>query len=116
METLQGIEAYSHAWIIFQFHANTDLRESGKTKVRPPRANGQKIGQMSTRSPHRPNAIGLSLVKIDGIDYKQRRFYISALDLVHGTPVYGKRLDLLLPLSIYIYSIKISSFSYFSTK
>lgn len=92
METLQGIEAYSHAWIIFQFHANTDFQGSGKTKVRPPRAKGEKIGQMATRSPHRPNPIGLSLVKIDGIDYKKKRLFISGLDLVNGTPVYGKRL------------------------
>jgi tRNA-Thr(GGU) m(6)t(6)A37 methyltransferase TsaA len=90
METLQGIDQYSHAWIIFQFHANTDFQGSGKTKVRPPRAHGEKIGQMATRSPHRPNAIGLSLVKVDGIDYKKKRLNISGLDLVHGTPVYGK--------------------------
>ena len=90
METLVGIEEYSHAWIIFQFHANTDVQGSTKTKVRPPRApQGKKIGQMATRSPHRPNAIGLSLVKIDGIDYKKKRLHISGLDLVNGTPVYG---------------------------
>ncbi len=89
METLSGIELYSHAWIIFCFHANTDCQSlSVKTKVRPPRAGGLKVGSMATRSPHRPNPIGLSLVKILGIDEKSKRLHIAALDLVNGTPVY----------------------------
>lgn len=91
METLSGMELYSHAWIIFQFHANTDIAAfSSKTKVRPPRAGGLKVGQLATRSPHRPNPLGLSLVKITGIDTKHKRLEIAALDLVNGTPVYGK--------------------------
>jgi|AntRauTorckE5430_2_1112549.scaffolds.fasta_scaffold00598_6 tRNA-Thr(GGU) m(6)t(6)A37 methyltransferase TsaA len=89
METLSGIENYSHAWIIFTFHANTDVQSrSVKTKVKPPRAGGIKVGSMATRSPHRPNNIGLSLVKITGIDHKKKRLHIAALDLVNGTPVY----------------------------
>jgi tRNA-Thr(GGU) m(6)t(6)A37 methyltransferase TsaA len=89
METLLGIETYSHAWIIFCFHANTDLQSKTlKTKVKPPRAGGIKVGSMATRSPHRPNNIGLSLVKITGIDHKKKRLHIAALDLVNGTPVY----------------------------
>lgn len=89
METLSGIETYSHAWIIFCFHANTDLQsKSVKTKVKPPRGGGIKVGSMATRSPHRPNNIGLSLVKITGIDHKKKRLHIAALDLVNGTPVY----------------------------
>eukprot|EP00546_Thalassionema_frauenfeldii_P016195 CAMPEP_0178902998 /NCGR_PEP_ID=MMETSP0786-20121207/4916_1 /TAXON_ID=186022 /ORGANISM="Thalassionema frauenfeldii, Strain CCMP 1798" /LENGTH=297 /DNA_ID=CAMNT_0020574327 /DNA_START=105 /DNA_END=998 /DNA_ORIENTATION=+ len=88
METLDGIENYSHAWIIFEFHANTDLSSSQKTKIRPPRAGGIKVGQLSTRSPHRPNALGLSLVVVERLDRSCKRFYISAIDLVNGTPVY----------------------------
>ena len=88
METLDGIEQYSHAWIIFEFHANTDLAANRKTKIRPPRGGGVKVGQLATRSPHRPNPIGLSLVKVERLDLTNRRFYISALDLVNGTPVY----------------------------
>jgi len=89
IETLSGIENYSHAWIIFSFHANTDIQSlSVKTKVKPPRAGGIKVGSMATRSPHRPNNIGLSLVKITGVDHKRKRLHISALDLVNGTPVY----------------------------
>jgi putative methyltransferase, YaeB/AF_0241 family len=89
IETLSGIENYSHAWIIFSFHANTDIQSlSVKTKVKPPRGGGIKVGSMATRSPHRPNNIGLSLVKITGIDHKRKRLHIAALDLVNGTPVY----------------------------
>ena len=89
LETLSGIEAYSHAWVLFWFHANTDCQTlSVKTKVRPPRAGGIKVGCMATRSPHRPNPIGLSLVKVVGLDEKKKRLYIAGLDLVNGTPVY----------------------------
>lgn len=88
-ETIDGMDSYSHCWIIFSFHANTNNPGSNKkTKVRPPRAGGVKVGQLATRSPHRPNNIGLSLVKVDYVDKKTRRLYISALDLVNGTPVY----------------------------
>lgn len=89
METLSGIDLYSHAWVLFCFHANTDCQSlSVKTKVRPPRAGGLKVGNMATRSPHRPNPIGLSLVKILSVDEKKKRLHIAALDLVNGTPVY----------------------------
>ena len=59
-----------------------------KTKIRPPRGNGLKVGMLATRSPHRPNNIGLSLVKISHLDKKHKRLHITALDLVNGTPVY----------------------------
>mmetsp|Transcript_18210 Transcript_18210/g.22303 ORF Transcript_18210/g.22303 Transcript_18210/m.22303 type:complete len:364 (-) Transcript_18210:183-1274(-) len=89
IETLSGIENYSHAWVLFCFHANTDCQSlSLKTKVRPPRAKGIKVGCMATRSPHRPNPIGLSLVKLLSLDEKKKRLYIAAIDLVNGTPVY----------------------------
>jgi len=89
MEVLSGIDLFSHAWIIFQFHANTDISSmSSKTKVRPPRAGGLKVGQLATRSPHRPNSLGLSLVRIISVDNKKKRLEIAALDLVNGTPVY----------------------------
>jgi tRNA-Thr(GGU) m(6)t(6)A37 methyltransferase TsaA len=87
-EVLEGIDEYSHVWIIFGFHANTSLATSRKTKVRPPRGGGIKVGQLSTRSPHRPNPIGLSLVKLDRWEPSTRRLFLSALDLVNGTPVY----------------------------
>jgi tRNA-Thr(GGU) m(6)t(6)A37 methyltransferase TsaA len=87
-ESLEGIDEYSHLWVIFQFHENTSLETSKKTKIRPPRAGGIKVGQLSTRSPHRPNDLGLSLVTLDRWEPSTRRLYIKALDLVDGTPVY----------------------------
>ncbi|CAB9504724.1 Putative S-adenosylmethionine-dependent methyltransferase RcsF [Seminavis robusta] len=90
MEALDGMEDYSHLWILFGFHANTTSATTSNTKkakVRPPRA-PHKVGQLATRSPHRPNPIGLSLVKMERLDTKLKRVHISALDLVHGTPVY----------------------------
>uniref|UniRef100_A0A3P8VIC8 tRNA methyltransferase O n=1 Tax=Cynoglossus semilaevis TaxID=244447 RepID=A0A3P8VIC8_CYNSE len=62
---LVGLEQYSHVWVIFLFHKNGHL--SYKAKVKPPRLNGQRVGVYSTRSPHRPNALGLTLAKLDGI-------------------------------------------------
>ena len=88
METVEGLDQYSHLWVIFKFHANTDLATSKKTKIRPPRGGGIRVGQLATRSPHRPNALGLSLVKIERLDEKNKRLHISALDIVNGTPVY----------------------------
>ena len=87
-EALDGIDSYSHLWIIFQFHENTSLATSKKSKIRPPRGGGIKVGQLSTRSPHRPNPLGLSLVTLDGWEPSTRRLHIRALDLVDGTPVY----------------------------
>eukprot|EP00980_Cylindrotheca_fusiformis_P019272 scaffold6591_cov106-Cylindrotheca_fusiformis.AAC.2 len=87
-EAVDGIEEYSHIWVIFQFHANTSLATSKKSKIRPPRGGGRKVGMLATRSPHRPNALGLSLVKMDRWEPSTRRLYINALDLCNGTPVY----------------------------
>ena len=88
VEALDGIGSYSHVWIIFAFHVNTNTFHK-KTKVRPPRAtDNQKVGQLATRSPHRPNPLGLSLVKMERLDTKLKRLHISGIDLVHGTPVY----------------------------
>ena len=88
---LEGIDDYSHVWILFQFHANTNLpkqnNKTPKTKIQPPRC-PYKVGQLATRSPHRPNPIGLSLVRVEHWNAQQRRLHISGLDLVHGTPVF----------------------------
>lgn len=91
MACIDGLQHYSHAWLVFEFHANTDSHRSGilkRTKVKPPRGGGIKVGQLATRSPHRPNPIGLSLVTVVRMDESDRRLHISALDLVHGTPIY----------------------------
>lgn len=62
---LQGLEEFSHMWILFHFHRNDSTHI--KAKVAPPRLNGVRTGVFATRSPHRPSPIGLSLVKIDKI-------------------------------------------------
>ena len=87
-EVLDGISEYSHIWIIFSFHENTNLTTSKKTKIRPPRGNGIKVGQLATRSPHRPNPIGLSVVELEAWNKSKRQLIIRGFDLVNGTPVY----------------------------
>uniref|UniRef100_A0A8C0T0F6 tRNA methyltransferase O n=3 Tax=Canis lupus TaxID=9612 RepID=A0A8C0T0F6_CANLF len=64
--SLMGLEQFSHVWILFVFHKNGHL--SCKAKVQPPRLNGAKTGVFSTRSPHRPNAIGLTLAKLEKLE------------------------------------------------
>ncbi|KAG7459042.1 hypothetical protein MATL_G00227060 [Megalops atlanticus] len=80
---LTGLEHYSHVWIIFLFHKNGHL--SYKAKVKPPRLNGQRIGVFSTRSPHRPNALGLTLATLDKVSGDT--LYLSGIDMIAGTPV-----------------------------
>ncbi|XP_024416023.2 tRNA (adenine(37)-N6)-methyltransferase isoform X1 [Desmodus rotundus] len=81
--SLMGLEQFSHVWILFVFHKNGHL--SCKAKVQPPRLNGAKTGVFSTRSPHRPNAIGLTLAKLEKVD--GGAVYLSGIDMIHGTPV-----------------------------
>lgn len=82
--SLQGLEGYSHLWVIFGFHLNKSSRFHAK--VHPPRLEGKTMGLFATRTPHRPNPVGLSLVTIkslraDGIE-------ITGGDLADGTPIY----------------------------
>uniref|UniRef100_A0A8C4TJ18 tRNA (adenine(37)-N6)-methyltransferase n=1 Tax=Erpetoichthys calabaricus TaxID=27687 RepID=A0A8C4TJ18_ERPCA len=81
--SLIGLHQYSHVWIIFVFHKNGHMNY--KAKVKPPRLNGMKTGIFSTRSPHRPNAIGLTLAKLEQI--KGDTIYLSGIDMIQGTPV-----------------------------
>ena len=81
--SLQGLEEFSHLWIIFLFHKNTNHRFHAK--VHPPRLLGESKGVFATRSPHRPNPIGLSLVKLEKIE--NGIIFIKEIDLIDGTPV-----------------------------
>lgn len=81
--SLMGLEEFSHVWILFVFHKNGHLNY--KAKVQPPRLNGAKTGVFSTRSPHRPNAIGLTLAKLEKVEGGV--IYLSGIDMIHGTPV-----------------------------
>jgi tRNA-Thr(GGU) m(6)t(6)A37 methyltransferase TsaA len=82
---LEGLEEFSHIWLIFVFHANTNA--AIHAKVKPPRLGGKSIGVFATRTPHRPVPIGLSVARLDRIDFATATLYLSGADLVHGTPV-----------------------------
>ena len=87
-EALRGLEDFSHLWIIFVFHQN--LQQGWKPTVRPPRLGGNKrMGVFATRSPFRPNPIGLSVVELKGIKKQGRQWTlrIAGGDLVDGTPI-----------------------------
>lgn len=81
--SLQGLDQFTHLWIFFVFHLNGS--KGFNAKVHPPRMNGESTGVFATRSPHRPNPIGLSLVKIKKVHAD--RIEIDGVDLVNGTPV-----------------------------
>ncbi|TDH73578.1 hypothetical protein CCR75_003779 [Bremia lactucae] len=88
--SFESLEQFSHLWVLFIFHENTNLvtkaqKTTFSAKIAPPRLNGKKVGLFSTRTPHRPNSIGLSVVKIESI--QDRYIEISGHDLVSGTPV-----------------------------
>ncbi|EFJ24236.1 hypothetical protein SELMODRAFT_271086 [Selaginella moellendorffii] len=90
---LDGIEQYSHCWLIYVFHENTDLHNlwelsshrDFKAKVRVPRLNGAKLGVFATRTPHRPCPIGLTVAKVERLEHGI--LMLSGADLVDGTPV-----------------------------
>ena len=87
-EAFTGLESFSHIWVIFVFHQCQ--RENWKATVRPPRLGGnQRVGVFASRSTFRPNPIGLSVVKFDGLLRRQAGLYlqISGVDLLDGTPV-----------------------------
>ena len=82
-DTLRGIESFSHLWIIYWCHKSDSWRET----IRPPRLGGkEKVGFLATRSPHRPNPIGLSVVKFEGVD-ENFNLIISGMDILNETPV-----------------------------
>lgn len=82
-QALAGLSGYSHVWIVFVFHLNKSARYHAK--VHPPRMNGESIGVFATRSPHRPNPIGLSLVEV--IEIQTDKIIFAGADLVDGTPI-----------------------------
>ncbi|XP_043789285.1 tRNA (adenine(37)-N6)-methyltransferase [Apis laboriosa] len=80
---LEGLQDFSHLWVLFYFHRNESTHV--RAKVAPPRLNGTKTGVFSTRSPHRPCPIGLSLVKITSIE--NYTIYFEGVDMVDQSPV-----------------------------
>ncbi len=88
-EVLRGLEGCSHVWLLFGFHLN--VANGWSPTVRPPRLGGnRRMGVFATRSPFRPNPVGLSAVTLEGIldDGTRRGLLLGNHDLVDGTPVY----------------------------
>lgn len=88
-EALRGIEEFSHLWLIWAF--DRAEREGWSPTVRPPRLGGnQRVGVFATRSPYRPNAIGLSCVKLLSVEKGSEGtiLKVAGADLMNGTPIY----------------------------
>ena len=81
--SLIGLEGFSHVWLLWVFHADSGV--AIKAKVAPPRLGGTRVGVFSTRSPHRPANIGLTLAKVEEV--KGDTVTLSGIDLINGTPV-----------------------------
>lgn len=104
---LEGLSSYSHCWVVYVFHQNTNLQREGRTtakrrqtkgriplwqglcmKVAPPRCPDRdlRVGVLACRTPHRPNPVGLSLARIVRIDAAAGEVVFAGLDVVDGTP------------------------------
>ena len=85
---LDGLQNFSHVWITFAFHGS--LQQGWKKKVKPPRLGGRKqVGVFASRSPHRPNFLGLSVLKLEAIHTgKPVSLSVSGIDLLDETPVF----------------------------
>ncbi len=104
-EAVKGLSEFTHIWVLFIFHLNSNTAQQKRTmestspspyifpsKISPPALGGKKVGVLSTRTPHRPNPIGFTLCRLDRIELPSRhskttKLWVSALDLVEGTPV-----------------------------
>lgn len=87
-DMLRGIDEFSHLWLIFRFHETAD--KGWSPLVRPPRLGGnERKGVFATRATFRPNGLGLSVVKLDGVVRRQGKLclQLSGIDLLDGTPV-----------------------------
>lgn len=88
-EAVRGLEEFSHIWLIWQFHQAQ--RAEWSPTVRPPRLGGNtRMGVFATRSPFRPNPVGLSSVRLEGVEYDPKRgpvLHVAGADLMDGTPI-----------------------------
>ena len=83
-DALSGLDGWEYAWVLFVFHRNVEQGRGWRPKVQPPRADA-KVGVFATRSPHRPNPIGMSVVKLERVE--GRVVHVRDVDLLDGTPV-----------------------------
>ena len=89
-DAVRGLDEFSHIWLVWQF--SRAVREDWSPTVRPPRLGGnQRIGVFATRSPFRPNALGLSSVRLERVEYTKELgpvLHVAGADLMDGTPIY----------------------------
>ena len=88
-QALLHLEKFSHLWLVFVFHQ--DMDKPWRPTIRPPRLDApRKVGLFASRSPHRPNPIGISAVKLESIDLQAPggiEIHVSGVDLLDGTPI-----------------------------
>ena len=103
-EALRGLEGFSHIWLIWQF--SRAVREGWSPTVRPPRLGGnRRMGVFATRSPFRPNALGLSSVRLDRVELDPALgpvLHVSGADLMDGTPIFD--IKPYLPYRLFVYN------------
>lgn len=91
-DALRGLEGFSHIWLIWEFSANRRSSGEWQPTVRPPRLGGNAhMGVFATRSPFRPNPLGLSCVKVSSVELDSQDgpvIYVTGADLMDGTPIY----------------------------
>lgn len=92
-DAVRGLEEFSHIWLLWQFSENLDDEGNSRWSptVRPPRLGGnRRKGVFATRSPFRPNPIGMSCVKLDKITFEEKGpvLHVTGADMVDGTPLY----------------------------
>lgn len=89
-QAVRELETFSHIWLIWEF--SQAVRDTWSPTVRPPRLGGNKrVGVFASRSPFRPNPLGLSSVKLEGIEYHRELgpvLHVSGVDLMDGTPIF----------------------------
>jgi tRNA-Thr(GGU) m(6)t(6)A37 methyltransferase TsaA len=83
-DALDGLASWQYVWVLFVFHKNVEQARGWKSKVLPPRSD-RKQGVFATRSPHRPNPIGLTATRIEGVEGLV--VHVRGLDVLDGTPV-----------------------------
>ena len=87
-EALRGLEDFDYLWLVWGFHLNRETASCGLT-VRPPRLGGnRRVGVFASRSPYRPNPLGLSSVRIARVDAAAGEIHVLGADLADGTPIY----------------------------
>lgn len=88
-QAVRGLEGFSHIWLLWKF--SRSRKERWSATVKPPRLHGKRMGVFATRSPFRPNDIGLSCVRLEGVEADPvcgPVLYVSGADLMDGTPIY----------------------------